>query len=775
VNSSFKLHGDILSYEVGAYAGELIIDPSLIWATFYGGINEDLAFSVSTNESANAFMCGRTASATSIATIGAYQTLFSGGTTDGFLSKFDSVGNIVWSTYYGGAGNMDWIRSVKADALGNTYISGVTNSTSGMTTSGSHISTYVSGSPDMAFLAKFNDMGNRVWATYFGGNGGNDAYAVELRGTELYIAGVTSSTSGIASPGAYLTSFGGVNDAFLAKFDTSGSFQWSTYFGSSGNDFGSGIAVDGLGNVMISGYTASTTGIASIGAHQTVYGGGTIDGFIAKFNGTGTFQWATYIGGSLQDNANDVATDAANNIYITGYSRSGSGISTIGSHQPILAGSADAFIAKFDALGTIQWSTYFGGSMDDAGGGLTIDAAGTIYMCGSTSSISGITTTGAHQTAYGGNGDGVVATFTSIGSLIWATYFGGINTDVTNTICKDDLSGIVYVVGQTFGTDAIATPGAYRTNNSGHYDGFLAQFNNCHYPVVAPITGSNVICVNGTTLLSNTTSSGVWNSGNTSIATVGSTGIVTGKSTGITVISYTKSNGCSSTTVTINVTANPLPAIAPVTGPMFVCPGNTITLANATAGGTWISENPAVATVGSTGVVTGVSAGHVLISYAVTSGGCTGYAKALVTVGNTIVTTILGTGVVGYTGDGGPATAAQIRQPRSVAVDGVGNVYVPHHLVNHIVRMINTSGIINRVAGTGAVGAGADGISATASNMTTPYNVAVDGAGNLYISEFGNNRVRKVDRSTGIITTVAGTGTAGFLGDGGACNGRKDD
>ena len=129
-----------------------------------------------------------------------------------------------------------------------------------------------------------------------------------------------------------------------------------------------------------------------------------------------------------------------------------------------------------------------------------------------------------------------------------------------------------------------------------------------------------------------------------------------------------------------------------------------------------------------------------------------------------IITTVAGTGVAGFSGDSGPATSAQIDQPQGLDVDDSGNLYLVDSN-NHRVRKIDTSGTITTIAGTGTQGFNGDGISATTADLDTPQDVVVDSSGSIYISEFGNNRVRKVN-SSGTISTVAGTGTAGYNGDG---------
>ncbi len=137
-----------------------------------------------------------------------------------------------------------------------------------------------------------------------------------------------------------------------------------------------------------------------------------------------------------------------------------------------------------------------------------------------------------------------------------------------------------------------------------------------------------------------------------------------------------------------------------------------------------------------------------------------------ITVSTGIITTVAGTGSIGLLGDGGQATAASVNTPSGIALDGLGNMYISDNGNNRIRIVTASSGIINTIAGDGATGGLGDGGLATAAQLNNPYGLSVDASGNLYIVDLGNNKVRMVTVATGIITTVAGTGTSGYSGDG---------
>jgi sugar lactone lactonase YvrE len=133
-----------------------------------------------------------------------------------------------------------------------------------------------------------------------------------------------------------------------------------------------------------------------------------------------------------------------------------------------------------------------------------------------------------------------------------------------------------------------------------------------------------------------------------------------------------------------------------------------------------------------------------------------------------VITTVAGNGTAGFSGDGGTATSASLARPTGVAVDAAGNLFIADQWNYRIRRVEATTGVITTVAGDGRQGFGGDGGAATSASLNTPTRVAVDGSGNLFIADYGNARIRRVEAASGVITTVAGNGIWGFGGDGGA-------
>jgi hypothetical protein len=377
------------------------------WGTYYGGSDWDEGSKICLDDNNAIYIAGTTSSTSGIATTGAFQTVFGGSGSwsgDAFVARFNDSGFREWATYYGGSSDERGV-GVTVGPSGEVFLSGLTRSASGIASPGSHQSAKVGASWDMdGFIVKFSSAGNREWGTYYGGTGSDEARGIcSDNNGNIYFTGYTQSSSGIATQGTQQPAFAGFSDAFLVKFDGSGTRQWGTYFGGPSQDEGIAICMDDAGGIYISGYAQSSSGIASAGAHQQVLGGWQ-DAFLAKYNSNGFREWATYYGGSSDEDGASISADSNGNIYLIGTTSSPTGIATAGVHQDTLGGGSNinAFLVKFNNSGQRQWGTYYGGAYEDYGYGVAAGQNGSVYVTGRAYSPSAIATPGAHQTSYAG-------------------------------------------------------------------------------------------------------------------------------------------------------------------------------------------------------------------------------------------------------------------------------------------------------------------------------------------------------------------------------------
>ena len=386
---------------------------------------------------------------------------------------------LAWATYFGGSG-YDWAEGLATDPSANVYIAGYTSSTSNIATTGSYLSSYVSG--NFAFLAKFDNLGNIQWGTYYYGNNtssywGSHRIACDPSGN-VYITGEVSGTpAGLATAGAYQTSNAGNEDAYLAKFDPSGSLLWATFFGGAGTEYGTGVSCDPSGNVYLTGWSSSSSGIATTSAYQASLIG-TWNQYLAKFSSTGAIQWSTYFGGSCASSAyygDDVACDGAGNVYICGTTCATSNIATSNAFQTSSGGGFDSYVAKFTSGGSIVWATYYGGNSTEWTDGITCDDSANVFLAGYTYSTNNIASPNAYQIYLSGTYDAYLVKFDSAGNRQWGTYYGGTGDEWGGGVACNSF-GQVFISGYTNSTNNIATSNAYQPNIAGAEDAFLAQF-----------------------------------------------------------------------------------------------------------------------------------------------------------------------------------------------------------------------------------------------------------------------------------------------------------
>ena len=261
----------------------------------------------------------------------------------------------------------------------------------------------------------------------------------------------------------------------MAKFSPSGNLIWSTLIDGAR---GVAIAVDASDNVYVGGLANPLDFATTPGAFQTTTSGG--HAFVAKLNPSGSaLIWATYLGGSGSDEVDGLAVDGSGNVYVAG-DTTATDFPTLNALQPINRGGTDAFVSELNSTGSaLVFSTYGGGSGGDFPSAIALDAAGNIYIDGTTDSSDFPTTPGAIQTTYGGaSSDAFVAKLAPGGtSLIYSTYLGG-SDDVTSSDVEMavDAAGDAYVTGTTDGND-FPTVNAYQSSLDGGQSAYIAELN----------------------------------------------------------------------------------------------------------------------------------------------------------------------------------------------------------------------------------------------------------------------------------------------------------
>ncbi len=315
------------------------------------------------------------------------------------------------------------------------------------------------------------------YSTYLGGSGFEQAedIAVDFQGN-AYVTGFTwSANFPLMIP--FQSDFrGGPADAFVVKLNSTGSaLIYSTYLGGTGDDLGTGIAVDSSGNCYITGFTSSSNFPTTQDAFQGTLGGG-FDIFVSKLNSSGTeFTYSTYLGGTDIELYSDISVQLSGDAFITGSTMS-SDFPVVNPLQANSGGGVDVFIARFDPTGSLIFSTYMGGSGVDRGRGIVNDSSGNCYITGSTSSANFPTTAGSFQTTFRGGGDecdsflcgdAFVAKLNSSGSvLIYSTYIGGKRDDEGTAIAIDSCNN-AYLTGSTYSRNFPTTTGAYQETYRG--------------------------------------------------------------------------------------------------------------------------------------------------------------------------------------------------------------------------------------------------------------------------------------------------------------------
>jgi hypothetical protein len=364
-----------------------------------------------------------------------------------------------------------------------------------------------------AFIAKYNPNGSLLWATKFGDNGSKSARSIAGDAyNNVYVTGSSNGTLtnfyNASGSSVSLTLANASTDSFLVKYNPNGEVLWASQIGGAGVDNGYRVTLDSYGNVYIIGnyasnpmifYNASGSGVTQT---QTLTNAGSTDVFVAKYNPSGAVLWAAQIAGAGSEIGYGVTSDAYGNIYLTGqyvsnpitfYNASGSGVTQSQTLTNAgIAGTIDAFIAKYNPSGAVLWAAQIAGAGSDIGNVVTSDAYGNIYVNGQyasnpitfyNASGSGVTQTQTLTNA--GSNDVFIAKYNPSGAVSWAAKIAGAGNDVGSGI-KTDSNGNIFVTGSY---SSVSNPitfynasgsGVLETKtltNTGNNDAYIAKYN----------------------------------------------------------------------------------------------------------------------------------------------------------------------------------------------------------------------------------------------------------------------------------------------------------
>lgn len=402
-----------------------------------------------------------------------------------FVAKysFDGIYFNAFATLDGDGGEDDNGNSIVADESGNLYLTGNFWGTVDFNPSIGVDNLISSGNNPDIFLAKYDNIGNFVWAGKMGGNSSDYGMSVAIDGDGNLI--ITGSFEGIAdfdpSPEVEnLTNFEGGSDVYIAKYDNSGDFLWAANMGGTGSGIGQSVAIDGDKSIVVTGYFEGTIDFdPSPSAQVNLTSAGMRDVFLAKYDSYGNLLWASRLGGTYNDWGYSVALDTDGNVLITGAFEGMADFDpSSGEFNLNSFGDVDIFIAKYDEFGNLLWARGMGGPQWDQGRSIAIDGVGNSYITGDFRATADFNPAiEENSLTSDGLSDIFLAKFDNDGIFVWAKRLGGTDDENGRSVAIDG-NGNVFATGFFSGV-ADFDPSEESSNliSFGYYDVFLAKYN----------------------------------------------------------------------------------------------------------------------------------------------------------------------------------------------------------------------------------------------------------------------------------------------------------
>ncbi|MBK9256192.1 MAG: SBBP repeat-containing protein [Saprospiraceae bacterium] len=365
------------------FVSKLDANGNFLWAKSMGGTSSDIGIGIAVDGSGNVYTTGYFNGTIDFDPGAGMVNLSSAGNGDIFVSKLDANGNFLWAKSMGGTGE-DIGRGIAVDGSGNVYTTGNFAGTVDFDPGAGTANLISAGSRDI-FVSKLDANGNFLWAKSMGGTGDDYAIAIAMDGSgNVYTTGNFAGTVDF-DPGAGTANLisAGSRDIFVSKLDANGNFLWAKSMGGTAEDNGSGIVVDGSGNVYTMGNFQGTADFDPGAGTANLISAGSRDIFVLKLDANGNFLWAKSMGGTDIDNCYGIALDGSGNVYTTGYFQGtadfdpGAGTANLTS-----AGGEDIFVSKLDANGNFLWAKSIGGTATDIGVSIAVDGSGNVHTTG---------------------------------------------------------------------------------------------------------------------------------------------------------------------------------------------------------------------------------------------------------------------------------------------------------------------------------------------------------------------------------------------------------
>lgn len=340
------------------------------------------------------------------------------------------------------------------------------------------------------FLARFDTDGHLVWVRFFGGSGAETATDIAVnRRGDVCITGWTTSPDLPATREHGSNRNDGNWDAFVAKLSVHGQLRWAAYLGGRGADAGYGVAVGENGAVYVTGRTISPD-FPTPNAFGGGYDGRSADVFLARYSDNGALEWARYLGGENDDQGQDIVVDGAGNLYVAGYSRSVD-FSPSRTRTRIAKEDADAFVAKLDNTGKPLWSVFLRGTSDDKAEALALDDTGGVVVCGHTKSLD-FETREPYDASFNGGRRSYGDAFVarlSSAGVLRWSTYLGGSEEETARDVTIDTDGVLSVTGITNSPGFPVRGGLWATDTT-HNNAFLARFNLSGQLLASTLLGS---------------------------------------------------------------------------------------------------------------------------------------------------------------------------------------------------------------------------------------------------------------------------------------------